>query len=83
MQFVQPHELDWGVDKSFTELFLCMDCASAYDGNPAAQFVADIGGEEYGQEDTLASIGLYSGWYTIKFRLGELGACYLVMFHIV
>ena len=65
------------------ELFLCMDCASAYNGNPVNELVAIIGGEEYGPEDTLASIGLYCGWCTIEFRPGEFGACVLVMLYVV
>lgn len=79
--FVEPQELDWGVNKTFMELFSCRDCASACDGNPASELVADIGGEEYGPWDTPASFGLYGGWYTVKFRPGECGACHLVIFY--
>ena len=32
----------------FVELFACLDCASAYDGNPWDELVAIIGEDEYG-----------------------------------
>lgn len=64
--------MDWGVDEIFAELFAGMGCASVYDGNPAGELVAIIGGEEYGPRDTLATIGLYGGWYNVDFRPGDL-----------
>ena len=64
----------------FVEFFVHMDCVLAYDDIPWGELIAIIGEDKYGPRDTLASIGLYGGWYTIEFRPGELSGCHLVMF---
>ena len=56
----------------FAELFACLDCALVYNGNPWGKLVAIIGEDTYGLCKTPALIGLYGGWYTIKFRCGKL-----------
>ena len=56
----------------FTELFAQLDCALACDGNLASELFAIIGEDKHGLRETPASIGLYGGWYTIKFRPGKL-----------
>ena len=56
----------------FAELFVHLDCASAYDGNPWGELVAVIGEDEYVPHKTPASIRLFGWWYTIKFRPSKL-----------
>ena len=47
------------VKEAFAELFVHMECASAYDGKLAGELVAVISGDKYWLRETLTSIGLY------------------------
>jgi hypothetical protein len=42
-----------------------------FEGNPMDRFRGVIDGRAYGPNQSPRSIGLYGGWYTIKFRPGE------------
>ena len=53
------------------ELFAHHPQASYFDGNPMSVFRAEIGGINYGPDDTPNTIGLYGGQYTVVVNLGE------------
>ncbi len=53
------------------ELFARHPQASNFDGNPMSLFCAEIGGNNYGPDDKLNTIGLYGGQYTVVVNLGE------------
>lgn len=56
----------------FAELFAHLNCALAYDSNQVGDLAAIKREDKYGPRETLASIGLYSGWYTVAFRPSKL-----------
>lgn len=56
-----PQELCWGIKETFAEFFACMECSSAYNGNPEDELVAVMGDNKYGPRGNPASIGLYRG----------------------
>lgn len=62
-----------------------LHCVSAYDGNPWGEVGAIIGEDEHGLHEIPASIRLYGGWYTIKFRPSKLMCmpCICVDWHFV
>ena len=61
----------WGMDETVAELFARHPQASNFDGNPVSLFCAKIGGNEYGPDETLSTIGLYGGRYTVVVYPGE------------
>lgn len=62
-----------GIKETFAELFAHLECTPNYNGNPEDElFVAILPDYvEYGLGELPALIGLYSGNYTVVFRLGE------------
>jgi len=64
----------WGMDETLAELFARHSNSPGFEGNPMGRFTAEIEGERFGPNQTLAKIGLFGGRYTIVFRPGELVA---------
>ena len=58
-----------------TKLFARLERVPDYDGNPKARLIAWIGETEYRPEESLASIGLYSGKYLMMLEPGESTRC--------
>ena len=61
----------WGMDETVAELFARHPKASNFDGNLMSVFSAKIGGSKYGPDETLSTIGLYGGRYTVVVNPGE------------
>ena len=59
------------MDESLAELFARHPSARGFEGNPMDVFHAEIGGSEYGPDETPGSIGLYGGRYSVVFHPGE------------
>ena len=59
------------MDETLSELFARHLQASNFDGNPMSVFCAEIGGNEYGPDETPNTIGLYGGRYTVVVNPGE------------
>ena len=60
------------MDKRLVELFMHHPSTKCFDRNPWDAFHAVIAGEEYRLDRMPWLIGLYGGWFTIMFHLGEL-----------
>ena len=63
--------LCWGMDETLAELFARHSQSSNFDGNPMSAFRAEVGGNEYGPNETPGTIGLYGGRYTVVVNPGE------------
>ena len=59
------------MDETLAELFARHSQSSNFDGNPMSAFRAEIGGNEYGPNETPGTIGLYGGRYTVVVNPGE------------
>ena len=66
-----PQVLWWGIDNTLVELFARHDYTVQYEGNPADEFCAVVGGVGHGPDKMLEMIGMYGGRLLITFFPGE------------